>query len=300
IIVEVHELPVTTLLIGLPKYSSDPTYVTSSTVFTLTYVDYSGSGIASVNFRIGSGQWNDYRLRSDFTVLDEGPTTIEYYSEDNIGGIEHPKSVSIHVDNTPPVSTLSYTGEHVRPSSDFIIDATDEGSGVASSWYVIDGGNETQYFIPFNMEVGSHTVEYHSIDNLGNEETPLTFQVTIEGHPDVEEEAGANYKPVLSIVFAIVLLILGLISCRRVVENEEESEKGEYFEGFDKKSFIMFSLSFALIEIVIGAVSAVTGALSIPPALGAGLIVDLVIFIAGLLIAFFWNKKEKAKPTVAD
>lgn len=300
ITVEVYEVPVTTLLIGLPKYSTDPTYVTSSTVFTLTFVDYSGSGLAHVNYRIGSGQWNDYLVTGNFTVPDEGPTTIEYYSEDNIGGTENPHSISIYVDDTPPESTLSHTGEVVRPSSDFMINATDDGSGVAASYYTIDGRNETQYFIPFNLQVGTYTILYYSVDNLGNEETPKTLDVTIEGHPDVGEEAEFNYKPILSVVFAVILLILGLIFCRRVVEAEEEDEKVGYFRGFDKKSFIMFSLSFAIIEVVIGAVSAVTGALSIPPTLGAGLIVDLAVLIIGLIIAFFWNRKEKARLTPAD
>jgi hypothetical protein len=96
------------------------------------------------------------------------------------------------------------------------------------------------------------------------------------------------------------LLILGLTFCRRVVEAEEDAEEVGYSREFDKKSFIMFSLSFALIEVIIGAVSAVTGALSIPPMLGAGLIVDLAVLIIGLIVAFFWNRREKAKLTSVD
>ncbi len=300
ITVEVYGLPTTSILVGLPKFGTDPVYVTSSTVFTLVAVDYSGFGLASVNYRIGSGSWNDYLQTGNFTVPDEGPTTIEYYSEDNIAGTEHPRIISIHVDNSPPASTLSFSGEVVRPSSDFIINATDVGCGVAASYYSVDGGTETQYFIPFNMDVGSHLVVYFSVDNLGNREPNRTFEVTIEGHPDGEEGAESNYKPILSTVFAVILLILGLIFCRRIVQAEEEPEKTGYFEGFDKRSFIMFSLSFALTEIIIGAISAVTGALSIPPVLGAGLIVDVVIFIIGIVIAFFWNKREKSKLTSAD
>lgn len=298
--IEVYDLPVTTILIGLPKYSTDPTFVTSSTVFQLTATDFSGSGLDDINYRIGFGQWKDYLQTGDFTVPDEGPTTIEYYSEDNIGGEEQTHSISIHVDNTPPETSIWYTDEELRPSTDLMLNSSDEASGVAITSFSVDGGSWNQYFIPFSLEVGTHTVEYYSVDNLGNEESPKSIQLIVETHPTDVEEDTANYKPILSIVLAILLLVAGLILCRRVIELEGEDEEPRFFDGFDKRSFVMFSLSFTIIEIIIGGVSGLTGALSIPPAFGEGFIVDLVIFVLGLIIAFLWNKKEKAKLIAAD
>ncbi|MEE9223432.1 MAG: CARDB domain-containing protein, partial [Thermoplasmata archaeon] len=295
--VEVFDLPVSTITVGTPKYGSDPVYVTSSSVFTLSAVDHSGQGIDRIMYRIGGGAWDNHLLTGDFTIAQEGATTIEYYAVDKIGGEEQTQSISVFVDDTPPVTTLEYAGELVRPSTDLELSATDEGSGVASRWYRVDDGDWIQYSIPFFMEEGSYTLEFYSIDNLGNTEEPTQMQLEVGLQDEATE---TNYKPILSVVLAIFLLVIGLLLSRREPESDEESGKAGFFTHFDMRSFVMFSVSFAAIEFIIGAVSAATGILSIPPTFGAGLIVDLIIFIVGLMLALWWNRKEKAKTPIVD
>jgi subtilase family serine protease len=294
--VEVYALPSSTISIGSPQHDSDQLYVTSTTVFTITAIDNSGQGIDSIMYRIGQGAWDDYVVTGNFTISQEGAATIELYTVDNVGGQEQTKSISVFVDNTPPVTELTHLGEIIRPSTDLELSATDGGSGVASLWYRVDDGNLIPYSIPFFLEEGTYTLEFYSVDNLGNPEHPqqLQLEVVLESQDAADE---ANYKPVLSVVLAVILLIVGLLLYRRTRESDEESEKGGYF---DKKSFLMFSASFAVIEFIIGGASAVTGELGVPPAFGAGMIVDLIIFILGLVLAIWWNKKQTAKPPTAD
>jgi subtilase family serine protease len=299
ITIEVFALPSSTISVGTPQHDSDRIYVTSATIFTITASDNSGQGIDRIMYRIGQGAWDDYAVTGNFTIPQEGPATIEFYAIDNVGGQEQTNSISVYVDNTPPDTELAYPGEIIRPSTDLELSATDDGSGVASRWYSIDGGNFISYSIPFSLEEGTYTLEFYSVDNLGNPEHPQQKQleITLESQDAADE---ANYKPILSVVLAIFLLVLGLFLCRRESRLEEESKKPGFFTLLDKKSFVMFSVSFAVIEFIIGGASAVTGALSVPPAVGAGMIVDLAVFILGLIIAFWWNKKEKAKTLIVD
>jgi subtilase family serine protease len=297
--VEVFALPSSAIDVGTPQHDSDQLYVNFTTVFTITANDNSGQGIDRIMYRIGQGAWEDYVVTGSFTMPQEGPATIEFYAVDNVGGQEQIQSISVYVDDTPPVSDLTYPGEFVRPSTDLELSASDDGSGVATRWYRIDDGDWIQYSIPFSLNEGSYTLEFYSVDNLGNAEgpQPMQVEVVIESQDAAEE---ANYKPILSVVLAIFLLVIGLFLCRRTVELDEESESGSFFAGFDKKSFLMFSLSFAIIEIIIGGLSAATGTLSIPPTAGTGLIVDSAVFVVGLLIAVLWNRREKSKALIAD
>jgi subtilase family serine protease len=297
--VEVFALPTSEISVGTPQHDSDRLYVTSSTVFTITATDNSGQGIDEIMYRVDQGVWKDYVVTGDFNISQEGPATIEFYAVDMVGGQEQTQSISVYVDNTPPVSDLTYLGDLVRPSTDLELSATDDGSGVDSRFYRIDGGDWILYSIPFFLDEGSYTLDYYSVDNLGNAERPQQIQLVVE----LEDQAAAeeaNYKPILSVVLAIFLLVIGLFLCRRTEESYEESGKDGFFAHFDKKSFVMFSVSFAIIEFIIGGASAVTGALSVPPTLGAGMIVDLIIFILGLLVAIWWNKRENAKAPIDD
>jgi len=54
------------------------------------------------------------------------------------------------------------------------------GSGVKATYYTLDGGPPLTYVAPFTVsKVGTTTVEYWSVDNVGNEETPKTAVVRI-------------------------------------------------------------------------------------------------------------------------
>ena len=71
----------------------------------------------------------------------------------------------------------------------FAATATDDVSGVAATYYKIDGGSTLTYTGPITISVnGEHYVEYWSVDNVGNEEihhTTPTFKIDTGAAPSV-------------------------------------------------------------------------------------------------------------------
>jgi hypothetical protein len=84
--------------------------------------------------------------------------------------------IKAQVDLNPPttVGTLSGTMIYGWYSSavTFTATATDDVSGVAATYYKIDGGNTLTYTAPFTISTnGQHQIEYWSVDKVGNVET---------------------------------------------------------------------------------------------------------------------------------
>ena len=91
-------------------------------------------------------------------------------------------------DTTPPQTTATLdpaapdgeNGWYLSPVR-VALAATDEGSGVASTEYRVDGGAWTAYTAPFTIAGdGDHAVEYRSTDAAGNVEDPRSIAVRID------------------------------------------------------------------------------------------------------------------------
>lgn len=105
--------------------------------------------------------------------------------------IDTPTTINT-LDATPPVTTASpsgtagangwYTGS--VQAALLVIDA---GSGVAATWYAVDGGTPQTYDgSPFTVTGdGTHTVTFYSIDNVGNQEPNETETLKIDTAPPV-------------------------------------------------------------------------------------------------------------------
>jgi len=88
-----------------------------------------------------------------------------------------------------------------------------------------------------------------------------------------------NYKPIVALIFAVILLVAGIWSSKR------RPWKGGEDRMAVVKAFMFTSLPFVLAEGVTGIVSFVTGELRIPPSFGTGTAVDSIILILGLMVA---------------
>jgi len=95
------------------------------------------------------------------------------------------------MDTTPPLTNISFQGTvgdnrwYVSPVL-ISFTATDNQSGVSSTFYAIDGGAWMSYTTPFMMSTdGIHTISYFSIDIAGNGETPKTATLKIDQVPPV-------------------------------------------------------------------------------------------------------------------
>jgi hypothetical protein len=174
--------PTTTKAVGTPSYTN---YVTSSTQFSLTTSD-NGAGTESTYYRINSGSWKLYT--SSFTLSGpDGTYTIEFYSIDKLGNIEGVNSQTHVLDNTPPSSSDSLSGTlgdnnwYISTVTVTLLFGDGLGSGVAATYYKLDSGEVTTYSIPFPVtEDGWHTIEFWSVDKLGNEESHKTDSFKID------------------------------------------------------------------------------------------------------------------------
>ena len=279
--IEVVSGPVTSLLIGSPNYTSASThltYVKSSTHLDFSATDQSGLGIRNTTYRVDGGNWVNYTATGQFSLAGDGQHRIEWYSEDYSGNVETVVSTNLTVDGTPPATAISPATEEVDAGTLFSLDATDAGSGVNHTEYMADGGQWIRYSDAFALPEGRHNISYRSVDNLGNVENEKYLDVTVLS-PYVPPAIEANYKPLVALVFAIILAVVGLWSSKRRPWKEEKDRMAVM------KAFAVTSMPFVVAETVTGLTSFLTGRLSIPPPLGLGLGVDLTILVFGCAVA---------------
>jgi hypothetical protein len=90
-----------------------------------------------------------------------------------------PSSWTLGIDNTPPVTSENYDGLWHNVSFTITLSAFDNESGVAETYYRINGGqvqNVSANGQPFITTEGSNnTLEYWSVDNANNTELPHKF-----------------------------------------------------------------------------------------------------------------------------
>ena len=86
--------------------------------------------------------------------------------------------LKIQIDTASPTTSAtglqaSATAAWQKTPAKVTLSATDNtgGSGVAHTYYTLDGGARQTYLAPFTLSDGAHTVSYWSTDKAGNTET---------------------------------------------------------------------------------------------------------------------------------
>jgi len=181
-----QEAPVT-LASEVPEWSPVDAYV------TLTSED-SRSGVSQIRYSVDDGPFIEYTEPILFDT--SGVHTLTYSAEDNVGNVEVPNTDTIYIDKTDPTSAAawsgpSYNGSWARDSATLEIEATDEHSGVANSFYRIAGGASETVTSPITLtDEGVTDVEYWSADAVGNDEDRNAIQVRIDKTDPVTEIHG--------------------------------------------------------------------------------------------------------------
>ncbi len=134
-------------------------------------LDFTG---ASCNGGVGQG-WHAVHVRAwDNTGVASGDYTYG----------------PIGYDTIPPVTTATLSGilqggAYISPVQ-VTLAATDNASGVAATYYEIDGGAQQTYSSPFTVNtLGNHTVGFYSVDMAGNVEASNYISFTITSLPGI-------------------------------------------------------------------------------------------------------------------
>ena len=154
------------------------------------------------------------------------------------------------------------------------------------------GGGSTLVFRP-SMDLrrnGTYTatVGASARDAAGN---PLpqsaTWSFRIEPEPAPAPAEAGNWKPVIALLFAVLLELATVPMATRMSRRP----------GAVWTRPLLIASVFAAVELVTGVVSMAVSALAVPPFVGAGLILDVVIFATGMtLVLAIGLAKEKAVP----
>ncbi|MDO8804870.1 MAG: FG-GAP-like repeat-containing protein [Elusimicrobiota bacterium] len=145
-----------------------------------------------------------------------GVYAIEYYAADLSGNIEPAKAATVHLDTAAPTAELVLEGP-VEPTADGFnsvlgfnirIVSTDSISGVGTAKYLVDVSTDIcnwalpavstepagtcrnpVYAGPFALPIGTHTIYYSAVDNVGNQAPVKSVFVNIERskYPDVAQ-----------------------------------------------------------------------------------------------------------------
>jgi predicted GH43/DUF377 family glycosyl hydrolase len=187
--------PATALSIGEPKYTLGGNFVTSFTPLAL-HADDGGVmpvGTDYTEYRVEGGNWNTYS--SPLFLTTEGIHTLEFHSYDLLANPEPVHSIQVVVDDTPP-TTMVGVGEpeyqaadlYVTSSTGINLTSTDGGAipvGLGRTEYRVDGGGWFIYAhdITLSGADGPRTIQYRSVDLLGNIEIVRSIRVVLDNTP---------------------------------------------------------------------------------------------------------------------
>jgi plastocyanin len=136
------------------------------------------SGVDSIEYRLDDGGWQAYA--EPFTVDEIGDHVVDARATDAAGNVsdvvEKPFTVvqAPGDDTTPPEVSATVLGEQDADwnyigSAAVEISASDDGSGVETVEYRLDGGEWQAYEEPVTVDTaGDHTADYRATDAAGN------------------------------------------------------------------------------------------------------------------------------------
>jgi len=183
------DTPVTMLTIDGPNYALGMTvYITPDTKFTLDASD-GGSGINWTRYHFDNLDESTYS--GPFSFDKPGPHTLYFGSADNLGTMETPNTRKVSVDRSPPLTTAVAPVDAQRETVTITLTAADTGCGVCGTFWRIGAPDGTYGDWSQGTDVaveaqedhsadGIFTVEFYSVDFLGNTEAARSVQVRID------------------------------------------------------------------------------------------------------------------------
>ena len=126
------------------------------------------SGVASTRYSVNGAASTTFT--SDILVSAEGTTNVAYSSVDNVGNRETTKTVAVRVDHIAPVTTSNALASYTSTPTILLV-PTDSTSGVATTYWRMDAGSWNTGIVATVQSMGSHTLQWYSVDVAGNTES---------------------------------------------------------------------------------------------------------------------------------
>jgi len=134
--------------------------------------------IDSILYRVDGGAPLTYS--APFAVDAEGVHTVEYWAVDAAGNASTHGNLTVRNDQTAPVTTSDAKALYTS-AANIALTPSDPLSGVASTHWRVDGGAWSSGTVATVAadQLGTHTVEWYSVDNVGNAETVKSVTIKI-------------------------------------------------------------------------------------------------------------------------
>jgi len=155
-------------------------YPGAATIHLTATDNAGGSGVDHTYWRLDGGQWQIDTVPSTNVP---GMHTLEFYSVDKAGNAEAHKFVVFKIDLAAPVTVVATPPSFIGTATIILNPGDGDGSGVAHTYYRLDGGVTTEGTVivvpapPFGTV--NHSLTYWSVDNAGNAESPKSFMFTV-------------------------------------------------------------------------------------------------------------------------
>jgi large repetitive protein len=151
-------------------------WVKEDVTVTLTVAD-EHSGVVKTFYSING---SEYVEGTTVVVSNEGVNEISFYSFDAVGNKEEVKTAEVKIDKTAPATSSNEPGEWVNEDVQVTLAAADEHSGVARTYYSINGSDFVEGTSFVVADEGINEISYYSVDGVGNKEEVKTAEVKID------------------------------------------------------------------------------------------------------------------------
>jgi large repetitive protein len=161
-----------------PKATSDaPISWSKYDVLINLIAEDSESGVAKTYYSING---SEYLEGTSLMVDQEGVNQVSFYSVDNAGNKEEAKTIEVKLDKTAPETTSDAPASWIKNDIQVNLVAADSQSGVAKTYYSINGSDYVEGAAFTVNQEGVNEVSFYSIDKAGNKEPAQKMEVKID------------------------------------------------------------------------------------------------------------------------
>ncbi|MHC1709808.1 MAG: clostripain-related cysteine peptidase [Methanomassiliicoccales archaeon] len=145
------------------------------------FANDTGSGVDRIYYRVQHGEWTLYTGSLSFNVT--GGYRVDCYAVDAANNSGPVSNVTIWIDVSAPVTTLSltgtvYEGQYLNAAT-IGYEIIDQGIGGTVLWYRVGDGNWTAFEETFSFGAGTFVLWYYSADALDNREEARYVNFTV-------------------------------------------------------------------------------------------------------------------------